>query len=81
MSALTTALNDPQQDIDRMDRTQRGYNALMLAAQHDHPEVAKKLIDRGADTSLRTSSSVETKNDWSNVMVAAWYGSDKVRAS
>jgi hypothetical protein len=51
MSALTTALNDPQQDIDK-----------------------------GADTSLRTSSSVDTKNDWSNVMVAAWYGSDEVRA-
>jgi len=81
MSALNNALKDSQQDIDRMDRTQWGYNALMLAAQHGHPDVAKKLVDKGANTRLRTTSSEDTKNDWSNVMVAAWYGSDKVRAS
>ncbi len=71
--------------IDHMDRYghvahELGYNALMLAAQYDHQDMAKMLIGAGADTGLLTSTSNENNMHWSNVMVAAWYGDQEVRA-
>jgi ankyrin repeat protein len=95
---LAVALADPVQNIDLMDNTTLGYNALMLAAQYDHQDVARMLLDAGADTSLLTSTNVAIidsvsekagdaeaatlgeNNNWSNVMVAAWYGDQEVRA-
>jgi hypothetical protein len=65
--------------IDLMDNTTWGYNALMLAAQYDHQDVARMLIDAGADTSLLTSTDGVEENNWSNIMVAAWRGDDEVR--
>ena len=79
-TSLAVALADPRQNIDHMDSTKFGYNALMLAAQHDHQDVARMLLDAGADTGLLTSTDVEEENSWSNVMVAAWYGDQEVRA-
>ena len=80
-TSLAVALADPRQNIDHMDSTKFGYNALMLAAQHDHQDVVRMLLDAGADTGLLTSTDVEEENNWSNVMVAAWYGDEEVRAS
>ena len=64
-----------------MDNTTWGYNALMLAAHYDHQDVARMLIDAGADTSLLTNTSGVDENHWSNIMVAAWRGDKEVRAS
>ena len=64
-----------------MDVTEFGYNALMLAAQYDHQDVARMLLDADADTDLLTSTDGVEENSWSNVMVAAWYGDEEVRAS
>jgi hypothetical protein len=85
---LAVAIADPVQNINLMDNTTLGYNALMLAAQYDHQDVARMLLDAGADTSLLTSTSgggvvIDSNNEnnnWSNVMVAAWYGDQEVRA-
>ena len=65
--------------IDHMDVTEYGYNALMLAAQYDHQDVVRMLLDADADTGLLTSTDGEEENNWSNVMVAAWYGGEEVR--
>ena len=78
---LAVALADPVQNIDLMDNTTLGYNALMLAAHYDHQNVARMLIDAGADTCLRSSSPSAEENNWSNIMVAAWHGRQEVRAS
>jgi hypothetical protein len=67
--------------INLMDNTTWGYNALMLAAQYDHQDVARMLIHAGADTSLLTSTDGVDENNWSNIMVAAWQGDDEVRPS
>jgi ankyrin repeat protein len=85
---LAIALADPAQNIDLMDNTTRGYNALMLAAQYDHQDVARVLLDAGANTGLLTSTSgsgapvvIDSNNEnnnWSNVMVAAWYGDQEI---
>ena len=64
-----------------MDDAEFGYNALMLAAQYDHQDMVRMLLDAGADTGLLTSTDVVEENNWSNVMVAAWYGDEEVRAS
>jgi ankyrin repeat protein len=85
-SELAVAIADPEQDINLMDNTTLGYNALMLAAQYDHQDVARMLLDAGADTSLLTSTSgggvvIDSNNEnnnWSNVMVAAWYGDQEI---
>ena len=67
--------------IDLMDDTRFGYNALMLAAQYDHQDMARMLLDAGANPDLLTSVGKPPKNNnWSNVMVAAWYGDQEVRA-
>ena len=65
--------------IDLMDDTRFGYNALMLAAQYDHQDVARMLLDAGAATCLLTETDGVEENNWSNVMVAAWYGDEEVR--
>ena len=67
--------------IDHMDVTEFGYNALMLAAQYDHQDVARMLLDAGAITCPLTETDSSEENNWSNVMVAAWYGDEEVRAS
>lgn len=66
--------------IDLMDNTTLGYNALMLAAQYDHQDVARMLLDAGANTSALTSTDSTETNNWSNIFVAAWYGDQAVRA-
>ena len=78
-TSLAVALADFKQHKDRMDNTTLGYNALMLAAQYDHQDVARMLLDAGADTGLLTSTDGGEENNWSNVMVAAWYGGEEVR--
>ena len=64
-----------------MDDTKFGYNALMLAAQYDHQDMARMLLDAGAITCPLTETDSSEENNWSNVMVAAWYGDEEVRAS
>ena len=64
-----------------MDDAEFGYNALMLAAQYDHQDVVRMLLAADADTGLLTSTDVVEENNWSNIMVAAWYGDEEVRAS
>jgi len=88
-TALAAAIAT-EQDIDLMhDKTvdgfslfgfsEFGYNALMLAAQYDHQDVARMLLDAGANPDLLTSVSKPPKNNnWSNVMVAAWYGDQEM---
>ena len=80
-TSLAVALADCMQHNDRMDNTTLGYNALMLAAQYDHQDMVRMLLDADADTGLLTSTDVVEENNWSNVMVAAWYGDEEVRAS
>ena len=65
--------------IDLMDNSKFGYNALMLAAQYDHQDVARMLLDAGAITCPLTETDSSEENNWSNVMVAAWYGDEEVR--
>jgi len=75
---MTTALADSVQNINHMDAAEFGYNALMLAAQYDHQDVARMLLDAGAATGLLTSTDGVEENNWSNVMVAAWYGDEEI---
>jgi len=79
-TSLAVALADCMQHNDRMDNTTLGYNALMLAAQYDHQDVVRMLLDAGANTGLLTSTDGVEENSWSNGMVAAWYGDQEVRA-
>jgi len=74
---MATALADAAQFINHMDNTRFGYNALMLAAQYDHQDVVRMLLDADADTGLLTSTD-GVENNWSNVMVAAWYGDEEI---
>jgi len=77
-TALAAAIADTEQDIDLM---QLSFNALMLAAKYDHQDVARMLLDAGAATGGLTSNPFRPDFDnWSNVMVAAWYGDQEVRA-
>jgi len=75
---MTTALADAAQFIDLMDNTKFGYSALMLAAQYDHQDMARMLLDAGAGTCLLTETDSSEENNWSNVMVAAWYGDEEI---
>jgi len=75
---MTTALADAAQFIDLMDNSKLGYNALMLAAQYDHQDVARMLLDAGAITCPLTETDSSEENNWSNVMVAAWYGDEEI---
>jgi len=75
-TALAAAIADTEQDIDLM---QLSFNALMLAAKYDHQDVARMLLDAGAATGGLTSNPFRPDFDnWSNVMVAAWYGDQEI---
>jgi Leucine-rich repeat (LRR) protein len=79
MTALEIALADETQNVDKIDRTDRGANALMYASMYDHQDMAKKLLSAGADTSrLSVTHSVPANAHWSVYAYAAFYGTDKI---
>ena len=66
--------------VDKIDRTDIGANALMYASMYDHQDMAKKLLSAGADTSrLSVTHSEPTNAHWSIYAYAAYYGTDEVR--
>ena len=80
---LTQVLTDSRvsgAQVDKIDRTDRGANALMYASMYDHQDMAKKLLSAGADTSrFSVTHSVPPNAHWSVYAYAAFYGTDKVR--
>ena len=66
--------------VDKIDRTDYGANALMYASMYDHQDMAKKLLSAGADTSrLSVTHFSPLDAHWSAYAWAAWFGTDKVR--
>jgi len=79
MTALEIALADETQNVDKIDRTDVGANALMYASMYDHQDMAKKLLSAGADTSrLSVTHFSPLDAHWSAYAWAAWFGTDKI---
>jgi len=79
MTALEIALADETQNVDKIDRTDVGANALMYASMYDHQDMAKKLLSAGADTSrLSVTRFSPLDAHWSAYAWAAWFGTDKI---